>query len=111
MDIKKQLEKQIINLLQLGWRSRVIKIGFDDTIKELKNNKNGFLILAKDISQRTKRNILFKYSGKYYELFTKKELGSFIGKREVGIIFIPYTKFGKKLKEKIEKYIEIKDER
>ncbi|RUM58521.1 MAG: 50S ribosomal protein L7ae [Persephonella sp.] len=107
MDVVKQLEKQIINLLQIGWRSRIIKIGFDDTLKELKANKKGFLILAKDISKRTKRNILFKYNGDYFELFSKKDLGDFLGKNEIGIIFVPENKFGKKLKEIIKKYLEI----
>ena len=107
MEIKEKLKNEIINLIQLGWRSRIIKIGFDDVLNELKQGKEGFLILAEDISKRTKRNILFKYKGDYFELFTKKDLGKFIGKREVGIIFVPNTKFGKKLKEKIEKYLEI----
>ncbi len=107
MEVKKQLEKQIINLLQLGWRSRVIKIGFDDTLNELKAEKKGFLILARDISKRTKRNILYKYDGEYYELFSKEDLGKFLGKKEVGIIFIPDTKFGKKIKDTVEKYLEV----
>ncbi len=107
MEVKKQLEKQIINLLQLGWRSRVIKIGFDDTLRELKTGKKGFLILAKDISKRTKRNILYKYDGEYYELFSKEDLGKFLGKKEVGIVFIPDTKFGRKIKETVEKYLEV----
>jgi ribosomal protein L7Ae-like RNA K-turn-binding protein len=107
MEVKENLKKQIINLIQLGWRSRTITIGFEDSMKELKKGKKGFLILAENISDRTKRNILFKYNGDWFQLFTKEDLGKFIGKREVGIIFVPETKFGKKLKELIKKYKEI----
>jgi ribosomal protein L7Ae-like RNA K-turn-binding protein len=107
MDIKENLKKQILNLIQLGWRGRGITIGFEDTINELKRGKKGFLILAEDISDRTKRNILYKYEGDYFQLFSKDELGRAIGKREVGIIFIPEGKFGNKLKALIKKYKEI----
>jgi len=107
MEVKEHLRKQIVNLIQLGWRSRAIKIGFDDVVNELKKGKGGFLILAEDISDRTKRNILFKYKGDFFQLFSKKELGEFIGKREVGVIFVPEGKFGNKLKELIKKYKEI----
>jgi predicted RNA-binding protein YlxR (DUF448 family) len=107
METKEQLKKQIMNLIQLGWRSRAITIGFEDTIRELKKGKKGFLILAEDISDRTKRNILYKFEGDHFHLFTKDELGRFIGKREVGIIFVPEGKFGRKLKETIRKYLQI----
>ncbi len=106
--LKQQIEKQIISLLQLGWRSRQIKIGYDDVLFALKKGQKGFLILAEDISKRTQRNILFKYTGDYYKLFTKDKLGRAIGKNEVGIIFIPQNKYGQKLKQLIEKYEQIR---
>ena len=43
----------------------------------------------------------------YFELFSKEDLGKFLGKKEVGIVFIPDTKFGRKIKEKITKYLSI----
>lgn len=106
-EIKKNLLKQIKNFIQIGWRGRLIKIGFDDTVKEIKKGKEGFLILAGDIAERTKRNILKLGNLEYYQLFTKDELGSFIGKKEVGIIFVPHNKFGLKLKSLIAQYFEL----
>ncbi len=106
--IKHQIEKQILNLLQLAWKGRLIKIGYDDIVEELKKGKKGFLIIAKDVSKRTKRNILFKYEGEYFEIFTKEILGSSLGKKEVGIIFIPETKLGLKIKELLNKYEQLK---
>ncbi|MDQ7055439.1 MAG: hypothetical protein Q9M89_02650 [Persephonella sp.] len=52
--IKTQLEKQIINLIQIGWRGRIIKIGYDEAEKILKKGKRGFLIIAEDIAESTK---------------------------------------------------------
>jgi ribosomal protein L7Ae-like RNA K-turn-binding protein len=106
-EVEEQIKKQIIQLIQLGWRSRIIKIGFDSTKSEIEKGKKGFLILAEDIANRTKRNILELFKGDYYILFTKEQLGSFIGKKNVGIIFIPETKFGIKLKNLIKQYLEL----
>ncbi|MBK3333018.1 hypothetical protein GWK41_08045 [Persephonella atlantica] len=106
--IEKQLERQIINLLQLAWRGRIIKIGYDEAEKALKKGKKGFLIIAEDIAERTKRNILRVGNVEYFQLFNKLLLGSFIGKQEVGIIFVPETKFGLKLKSLIAQYTELK---
>ncbi len=105
--MKENLKKQIINLLQIGWRSRQIRIGFDDTLKELEKGKKGFIILATDIAERTKRNILRMHKGEVFQLFTKLEIGNFLGRGEVGIIFVPETKFGLKLKNLLKQYLEL----
>ncbi len=101
MEIIGSIEKNIKNLIQLGWKSRLIKIGYDDTLKELKKGIKGFLIIAEDLSKRTKRNILYKYEGDFFEIFNKKEIGKMLGKKEVGIIFVPENKYGLKLKKLI----------
>jgi len=107
-EIKNRILKQIINLIQIGWRGRIISIGYDDTVKQIRRGKKGFLIIAEDIAERTKRNILEEGKLQYFQIFTKEELGSFIGKKEVGIIFVPETKFGLKLKGLIAQYFELK---
>ncbi|SNZ09517.1 Ribosomal protein L7Ae [Persephonella hydrogeniphila] len=107
-EIEKKLLKQIINLIQIGWRGRIITIGYDETVKQIKKGRKGFLILAEDIAERTKRNILKEGNLEYFQLFTKSQLGNFIGKKEVGIIFVPTTKFGLKLKGLIAQYFELK---
>ncbi|WP_456383087.1 L7Ae/L30e/S12e/Gadd45 family ribosomal protein [Persephonella sp.] len=107
-NLQQQLEKQIVSMLQLGWRGRIITIGYDEVEKLLNRGKKGFLILAEDVAERTKRNILRGRNVEYFQLFTKSQLGSFIGKKEVGIIFVPLTKFGLKLKGLIAQYLELK---
>lgn len=107
MKVKEDILKNIRSLIQLGWKGRLIKIGYDDTLKSLKKGEKGFLIIVKDISKRTKRNILYKYDGDYFEIFTKKELGNMIGKKEVGIIFIPENKYGLKLKDSLQKALQL----
>ncbi|WP_457642833.1 L7Ae/L30e/S12e/Gadd45 family ribosomal protein [Persephonella sp.] len=104
---EKALKKQIVSLLQIGWRGRLIKIGYDETEKELKKGRKGFLIIATDIAERTKRNILRLKDFEYYQLFTKEEIGKYLGKKEVGIIFVPLNKFGLKLKGLIAQYKEL----
>ena len=106
-EIKQALLKQIISLIQIGWRGRLIKIGYEDTQKELQKDRKGFLIIAEDIAERTKRNILRERNTEFYQLFTKEQLGKFIGKKEVGIIFVPLNKFGLKLKGLIAQYFEL----
>jgi len=103
----KQLEKQIVQLIQLGWRSRIIKIGYESSKEEIEKGKKGFLIIAEDIADRTKRHILELFKGDYYILFTKEQIGSFLGKKNVGIVFIPENKFGIKLKNLIKQYLEL----
>ncbi|NPA53672.1 MAG: hypothetical protein GXO21_03280 [Aquificae bacterium] len=106
-NVKENLKKQIVNFLQLGWRSRQIKIGFDDSIKEIRKGKKGFLIVAEDIAERTKRNILREHKGEYFQIFKKAEIGHFLGRGEVGIIFVPETKFGLKLKNLLKQYLQL----
>ena len=105
--VKENLKKQVINHIQLGWRSRLIKIGYEDTEKEIKKGKKGFLILATDVAERTKRNILRLFDGEYFQIFLKEELGQFIGKKTVGIIFVPETKFGLKLKSLVKQFLDL----
>ncbi|NPA58385.1 MAG: hypothetical protein GXN94_03715 [Aquificae bacterium] len=107
-EVEKQLEKQIIQMLQIGWRGRIITIGYDEVEKLLKKNKKGFLIIATDTAERTKRNILKDRQVEHFQLFTKSRLGEALGKKEIGIIFVPNTKFGLKLKGLIAQYSELK---
>lgn len=87
--LRDQLRKQIVNLIQIGWRGRIISIGYDQAEKEINKGRKGFLILATDVAERTKRNILRLFKGDYFEIFTKEELGSFIGKKKCGTNICP----------------------
>ncbi len=104
----KKLEKQIINMIQLGWRSGQIKIGYDELEKAVKQREKGFVIIAQDIAERTKRNILRVFRGECFSLFTKEELGKFLGKKTVGVVFVKENKFGLKLKNLVKQFLELK---
>ncbi|NPA12920.1 MAG: hypothetical protein GXO45_02910 [Aquificae bacterium] len=108
--ILKQLENRINQLLQIGWRGRIITIGYDEVEKLLNKNKKGFLILAEDLAERSKRNILRDRDIQFYHFSTKGKLGSLIGRGEVGIVFVPDTKFGLKLKNLLNQYNQIQKE-
>jgi len=103
-----KLEKQIINQIQLGWKSRLIKIGLHDTLIQIKKGKRGIVILAKDFSDRSKRKLFNVFDGKYFYFLTKDKLGKILGKQEVGILFIPYNKFSLKLENLMNQYLTLK---
>jgi len=105
--LKDQIKRQLISHIQIGWRGRILKIGYDQTEKEIKKGKKGFIIFASDVAERTKRNILRLFNGDYFVIFTKEELGNLIGKKNVGIIFVPETKFGLKLKSLIKQFLDL----
>lgn len=50
-----EVEKKVVSLLQLAYRSGKLKFGFEN-LHKLKGKY--FLILAKDLSENTKKNIL-----------------------------------------------------
>ena len=106
--IEKKIEKQIINMIQIGWKSGQIKIGFDELEKRTKKGEKGFIIIASDIAERTKRNIFRVFKGKCFQLFKKEDLGRFIGKKTVAVIFVKENKFGLKLKNLVEQFFNLK---
>ncbi len=105
--VKNKIRKNIVNLIQLGWRSGQIKIGYDQLEKLSQKGEKGFIIIATDIAQRTKRHIFRVFKGDCFSLFTKEELGSFLGKKTVGIIFVKENKFGLKLKNLIKQFLQL----
>lgn len=112
--LKNKLEKEIVSLIQLGWRSRLIKIGFEETEKAFLKGKKGFLILAKDLSENSRKKILRKCIESndkctYFEFHTKEDLGKILGKKSVGIIFVPKTKLGIKIQSLLNKYQKVFD--
>ncbi|NPA52035.1 MAG: hypothetical protein GXO22_04000 [Aquificae bacterium] len=104
---KEKLQKSVINMIQLGWRSGQIKIGYTELEKASKKGEKGFIIIATDIAQRTKRHIFRVFNGDCFEIFTKEELGQFLGKKTIGVIFVKENKFGLKLKNLIKQYLQL----
>jgi len=107
-ELLNKLEKQIINQIQLGWRSRLVKIGLEDTLMQIKKGKKGIAILAKDFSDRSKRKLFNVFNGKYFYFLTKEKLGKILGKQEVGVLFIPYNRFSLKLENLLNQYLTLK---
>lgn len=107
-ELLNKLEKQIINQIQLGWRSILVKIGLEDTLMQIKKGKRGIAILAKDFSERSKRKLFNVFNGKYFYFLTKEKLGKILGKQEVGVLFIPYNRFSLKLENLLNQYLTLK---
>ncbi|HIE58454.1 MAG TPA: hypothetical protein EYH43_04415 [Persephonella sp.] len=107
-ELLNKLEKQIINQIQLGWKSRLVKIGLEDTLLQIKKGKKGIVILANDFSYRSKRKLFNVFNDKYFYFLTKEKLGKILGKQEVGILFIPYNKFSLKLENLLNQYLTLK---
>ncbi len=105
--IKNKLYQSVKNMIQLGWRSGQIKIGYDELEKLSRKGEKGFIIIASDIAQRTKRHIFKVFNGDCFQLFTKEELGSFLGKKTIGVIFVKENKFGLKLKNLIKQFLQL----
>jgi len=87
---------QLKSLLTLAHKAGKVYFGLD-TLKILsKKNYRGFAIVAEDISNRSLKELLFLATKGYniYKLkgVDKKTLGSWFGKRTVGVIFLPNTK-------------------
>lgn len=104
-ELLNKLEKQIVSQIQLGWRSRLVKIGLEDTLEQVKKGKKGIVILAKDFSERSKRKLFNVFKGKCYYFLTKAKLGKILGKQEVGVLFIPYNRFSLKLENLLNQYL------
>jgi ribosomal protein L7Ae-like RNA K-turn-binding protein len=104
-ELLNKLENQIKRQIQLGWKSRLVKIGLEDTLSQIKKGKKGIVILAKDFSERSKRKLFNIFDGKYFYFLTKENLGKMLGKQQVGIIFIPYNKFSLKLENLLNQYL------
>jgi len=93
--------EKIKNLIQIGWKGRLIKISLEEALKN--KNKKGFIILAEDSSENTKKKVINNFK-EYYILFKKEEIGALLGKKEVAVVFVPYNKFGINLKNLIQSY-------
>lgn len=97
-------KKKIDSLLQLSFKARKIKFGYEN-IDKVKGDT--FVIIAKDLSENTKRYILNKFKGDIYQYKTKKDLGRLFGKNEVGVIILPKNELNLKIKEIFKKLQEV----
>ena len=89
-------ERKIDTLLQLSFRARKIKFGYEN-VNKVKGDT--FVIIAKDLSENTKRYILNRFKGEVFQYKTKEELGRLFGKNQVGVIILPRNELNLKIKE------------
>jgi ribosomal protein L7Ae-like RNA K-turn-binding protein len=90
-----EAEKKVVSLLQFAYRSGKLKFGFENLYK-LKGKY--FLILAKDLSENTKKDILKLNRFEIYFFKNKQELGKIFGKNNVGVVAVLEDNLGREIK-------------
>lgn len=88
-------EGKVIDLLRLAYKSRSLKFGYDN-LKKLKGKY--FLILASDLSENTKRNIIKLDKFEIFTFKTKEELGKIFSKSNIGVVAVLENNLGLEIK-------------
>lgn len=82
---------KIYSMLGLARKGGKISIGFDVTVIEIKNKKSVLVLIAKDASEKTKKNILYfckNHNCEYIEYGEKELLGKSLGRKMVSVLSI-----------------------
>lgn len=90
-----EAERKVVSLLQFAYRSGKLKFGFENLYR-LKGKY--FLILAKDLSESTKKDILKLNKFEIYFFKNKQELGKIFGKNNVGVVAVLEDSLGREIK-------------
>ncbi len=92
---EKQLKKQALSLISIAHKSHKTVLGQDNIIKL---TGKGTLILAKDLSERTKRNLKNRADTTFNNIFSKNEIGSAVKKESsIGVLHIKSSGIEKKI--------------
>lgn len=95
------MNARLLSFLGIARKACKISLGNDIVSESIKCGKSKLILIAADISKRTKRNVDFlshTYGIELIELsFTMDEIQKYIGKR-VGLISINDEGFAKKIK-------------
>lgn len=92
-------KEKILGVIGLAARARKVVSGMDAVTDEVKRHKVKLVIIAKDISEKSKENIQYICTNnnvKAIEFSTMEELGSCIGKKNRAIIGIKDESFSKR---------------
>lgn len=84
-EVTEGLKRVITNIMRIGYRYKGIVLGRKAVSKAI--DKIALVILAKDLSERSKKEFVGK-GIPYIEFLTMKEWGDIFGKRPLGIIGI-----------------------
>jgi ribosomal protein L7Ae-like RNA K-turn-binding protein len=90
-----EAEKKVVSLLQFAYKSGKLMFGYEN-LHKLKGKY--FLILAKDLSENTKKYILKLNKFEIYFFKSKQELGKIFGKNNVGVVAVLENNLGKEIK-------------
>jgi predicted RNA-binding protein YlxR (DUF448 family) len=103
------LKDYFLHLLSLSHRTGVTVVG-QDNIRELKG-KEGTLILASDLSEKTKKRLIRESYLVIDALFSSEEIGNALRKeRRAGAVFVEKVGIGRKLYsvgEKLKKLVKV----
>ncbi len=84
-------------LIGLARRAGALSYGTEGCIKDLKTKKSKLIIISSDISEKTKKELIFQSGGVdiLFSDITKEELGSIIGTRPTAVISVNDSNFKK----------------
>lgn len=93
--IKEDMNKK--RLIGLARRAGALSYGTEGSIKDLKAKKSELIIMSSDISEKTKKEIIFSSDNVDILLsdITKEELGKIIGTRPTAVISVNDSNFKK----------------
>ncbi|MBN2828748.1 MAG: ribosomal L7Ae/L30e/S12e/Gadd45 family protein [Candidatus Cloacimonetes bacterium] len=108
MDTKKETmvepetEKQkVISLLQLARKAGKLGKGFDSTIRSCRSRKAFIVLIAKDLSESSRKRVLYlteETGVPVFEMFTKSEMSELFDSQEIGILSVNDVNFAQGLK-------------
>ncbi len=95
INIKEDINKK--RLIGLARRAGALSYGTEGCIKDLKTKKSELIIMSSDISEKTKKEIIFSSDNVDILLsdITKEELGKIIGTRPTAVISVNDSNFKK----------------
>ncbi len=97
IEIKLSEDFKAQRILGLARRAGVISYGADGCIEALKRKKSGLIIISSDISEKTKKEIMFVSGGVDVLIsdLKKEELGKIIGTRPTAVLSVNDSNFKK----------------
>ncbi len=98
------MNNKVLNLVGLAYRASKTIIGVDEVVITLKENKIKLVLLDKDLSSNTLKELNYlcdKHNVRFVRNFTKEELSHSIGKKNISVIGIIDEGFKKLIEESL----------
>ena len=96
-EIKLKEDIKAQRIIGLARRAGALSYGTEGSIKDLKTKKSKLIIMSSDISEKTKKEIVFSNDDTdiLFSDMTKEELGKIIGTRPTAVISLNDSNFKK----------------